>query len=195
MLVREISDNRQALDQERTFKNAMRRLAGGVVVITAGRGEDISGMTVTSFSSLSAEPPAVVVSINRQSSSWPLIQRYCSFAANILGGDQIGIARQFTSQSGLNGPDRFHGAPWIVGETGTPLLADAPATFDCRLEGTIDYNSHVLLIASVLGVRLASETTGGLTYWSGQYRYVGDGLPGSDLTPERVPTARALREF
>ena len=55
---------------ERQFRSVMRRLAGGVAVITAGRGEDITGMTVTSLTSLSASPPRLLVSINRQASSF-----------------------------------------------------------------------------------------------------------------------------
>ncbi|MFX6861586.1 flavin reductase family protein, partial [Acinetobacter baumannii] len=55
------------------FRSAMRSLAGGVSVITAGRGNDLSGMTVTSVSSLSVEPATLIVSINRKASSWPLL--------------------------------------------------------------------------------------------------------------------------
>ncbi|HEV7834506.1 MAG TPA: flavin reductase family protein, partial [Caballeronia sp.] len=58
------------------FRSAMRHLAGGVSVITVGRGKDITGMTVTSVSSLSVDPPALIVSINRDSSSWPLLKRH-----------------------------------------------------------------------------------------------------------------------
>ena len=60
---------------EHQFRSLMRRLAGGVAVITAGRGEDITGMTVTSLTSLSATPPRVLVSINRQASSFAPIER------------------------------------------------------------------------------------------------------------------------
>ena len=61
------------------FRNAMRQLTGGVSVITAGKGRDISGMTVTSVSSLSVDPPSLIVSLNRESSSWPLVKRYGFF--------------------------------------------------------------------------------------------------------------------
>jgi Flavin reductase like domain len=58
------------------FRSAMRHLTGGVSVITAGRREDFTGMTVTSVLSLSVDPPTLLVSINRGSSSWPLLKRY-----------------------------------------------------------------------------------------------------------------------
>jgi flavin reductase (DIM6/NTAB) family NADH-FMN oxidoreductase RutF len=82
------------------FRNAMRQLTGGVSVITAGRGRDISGMTVTSVSSLSVEPPRLIVSLNRESSSWPLVKRYGFFGVNILTSDQIDIAERLPARAG-----------------------------------------------------------------------------------------------
>ncbi|MFU0448799.1 flavin reductase family protein, partial [Pseudocitrobacter faecalis] len=73
---------------ERQFRLIMRRLAGGVCIITAGLGEDITGMTVTSLTSLSAAPPRLLVSINRQASSFAPIARHRLFGVNILGSDQ-----------------------------------------------------------------------------------------------------------
>ena len=78
----------------------MRRLTGGVSVITAGRGKDITGMTVTSVSSLSVDPPALIVSVNRAASSWPLLRRYGVFGVNILTADQLDIAERFSGKDG-----------------------------------------------------------------------------------------------
>src|ERR1700719_1825856 len=85
------------------FRSAMRHLPGGVSVITVGRGKDITGMTVTSVSSLSVDPPTLIVSINRESSSWPLLQRDGVFGVNILTSDQVEIAERFTGKGGLKG--------------------------------------------------------------------------------------------
>src|SRR5437016_8558790 len=85
------------------FRIAMRQLTGGVSVITAGRGQDITGMTVTSVASLSADPPSLIVSINRSASSWPLITRDGFFGVNILSADQLDIAERFTGKNGLKG--------------------------------------------------------------------------------------------
>src|ERR1700716_4763610 len=99
---------------EQQFRSVMRRLAGGVSIITAGRGDDITGMTVTSLTSLSATPPRLLVSINRQASSFPLIERYRTFGVNILGSDQQTLADRF-SNGRLKGKQRFEGAAWTVG--------------------------------------------------------------------------------
>jgi flavin reductase (DIM6/NTAB) family NADH-FMN oxidoreductase RutF len=73
---------------ERQFRSVMRRVAGSVSIITAGRDDDITGMTVTSLTSLSANPPRLLVSINRQASSFALIERYRLFGISILNADQ-----------------------------------------------------------------------------------------------------------
>lgn len=96
------------------FRGAMRHLTGGVSVITVGRGGDISGMTVTSVSSLAVDPPSLIVGINRSSSSWPLLKSYGFFGVNILNADQLDIAERFTGKDGLKGVDRFAGAEWSV---------------------------------------------------------------------------------
>src|SRR6187200_172388 len=102
-IVRSVSINAEVTSGD--FRSAMRRLTGGVSVITAGRGKDISGMTVTSVSSLSVDPPALIVSVNRNASSWPLVQRYGFFGVNILTSDQIDVAERFAGKDGLKGAE------------------------------------------------------------------------------------------
>ena len=82
------------------FRGAMRHLAGGVSVITVGRGKDITGMTVTSVSSLSVDPPTLIVSVNREASSWPLLKRHGFFGVNILTADQLDVAERFAGKDG-----------------------------------------------------------------------------------------------
>jgi flavin reductase (DIM6/NTAB) family NADH-FMN oxidoreductase RutF len=89
------------IDREVTsgdFRGAMRHLTGGVSVITAGRDDDIAGMTVTSVSSLSVDPPTLIVSINRGASSWPLLKRHGFFGVNILTADQLDVAERFSGK-------------------------------------------------------------------------------------------------
>ena len=100
-VIRHFAIDRQVNSND--FRGAMRQLTGGVSVITAGHGSDISGMTVTSVSSLSVDPPALIVSINRSASSWPLLKRYGCFGVNTLTADQIDIAERFTGKDGLKG--------------------------------------------------------------------------------------------
>lgn len=150
------------------FRNAMRRLTGGVSVITAGRGRDISGMTVTSVSSLSVEPPTLIVSVNRSASSWPLIQRHGFFGVSILNADQFEVAERFTGKGGLKGAERFAGAEWFTRASGVPLLSSALAAFECEVEEIIQRHSHAIVIGRVLDVQV-SPRSAALAYWQGQY--------------------------
>ena len=176
------------------FRNAMRQLTGGVSVITAGRGREISGMTVTSVSSLSVDPPALIVSINREASSWPLVKRYGFFGVNILTADQVDIAERFTGKGGLKGADRFIGDQWTTGPSGVPLLASALAAIDCEVEDIVERHSHAIVIGRVLDVTV-SPRTAALAYWQGQYVAIDRDEDALKLAEVSVPKPRAWRKI
>jgi flavin reductase (DIM6/NTAB) family NADH-FMN oxidoreductase RutF len=150
------------------FRAAMRQLPGGVSVITAGAGGDVSGMTVTSLSALSADPSSLIVSINRASSSWPLLKRHRFFGVNILSADQVDIAERFTGRDGLKGAERFAGAAWIERPSGARLLGGALAAIECEAEDIIERHSHAIVIGRVLHIEL-SRREAALAYWHGDY--------------------------
>jgi flavin reductase (DIM6/NTAB) family NADH-FMN oxidoreductase RutF len=174
------------------FRNAMRQLTGGVSVITAGKGRDISGMTVTSVSSLSVEPASLIVSLNRESSSWPLVKRFGFFGVNILTSDQIDIAERFTGKSGLKGADRFAGAQWTTRASGVPLLADALAAIDCEVEDVVERHSHAIVIGRVLDVAVSARTAA-LAYWQGRYVAIDQDEDAAKLAEVSVPAPRIAR--
>jgi flavin reductase (DIM6/NTAB) family NADH-FMN oxidoreductase RutF len=176
------------------FRNAMRQLTGGVSVITAGRGRDISGMTVTSVSSLSVDPPALIVSINREASSWPLVKRYGFFGVNILNADQVDIAERFTGKGGLKGADRFIGGQWTTGPSGVPLLASALAAIDCEVEDIVERHSHAIIIGRVLDVAV-SPRTAALAYWQGQYVAIDRDEDSLRLAEVSVPKPHGTRKI
>jgi flavin reductase (DIM6/NTAB) family NADH-FMN oxidoreductase RutF len=176
------------------FRNAMRQLTGGVSVITAGKGRDISGMTVTSVSSLSVDPPSLIVSLNREASSWPLVKRYGFFGVNILTSDQIDIAERFTGKGGLKGADRFTGARWTTRASGVPLLADALAAIDCEVEDVVERHSHVIVIGRVLDVAVSARTAS-LAYWQGRYVAIDQDEDAVKLAEVSVPARYTGRKF
>ena len=155
------------------FRQAMRRLAGGVGLITVGSGDDRAGLTATSVTSLSAEPPRLLVCINRNSSAWPLLAEYRSFGVNLLDAGQQDLADRFAGRGGEKGPARFSGARWKSLVTGTPLLEDALASFDCTVEEIIERHSHAIVIGRIEAVDLG-HWSDPLLYWSGVYRTTRD---------------------
>jgi flavin reductase (DIM6/NTAB) family NADH-FMN oxidoreductase RutF len=174
------------------FRGAMRHLMGGVSVITVGRGRDITGMTVTSVSSLSVDPPTLIVSINRESSSWPLLKRHGFFGVNILTADQIDIAERFAGKGGLKGVARFAGAQWIARVSGALLLDGALAAIDCEVEDIVERHSHALVIGRVLDIQ-ASTRTAALAYWQGQYVAIDQNEDAIRLAEVSVPASRGFR--
>ncbi|MBN9059188.1 flavin reductase family protein [Kaistia nematophila] len=163
------SDRFQAGVETAAFKNSMRFLAGAVSVITVGQGQDLTGFTATSVSSLSADHPSIIVSLNRASSSWPAIQRYQSFCVNVLADDQQHVADNFAGRGGLKGADRYEGASWQKLVTGSLGLVGALTVLDCELEEAIERHSHSILIGSVRAITTTAEAQP-LLYWHGGYR-------------------------
>jgi flavin reductase (DIM6/NTAB) family NADH-FMN oxidoreductase RutF len=174
---------------ERQFRSVMRRLPGGVSIITAGTGDEISGMTVTSLTSLSANPPRLMVSINRQASSYALIARHRVFGVNILGSDQLATADRFCDIS-LKGKQRFEGAEWSTGLSGVPLLGQSLATVECQVEEIIERHSHGIIVGRLLSFDL-SRRVSGLVYWNGHYVEIDHDADLDLLAEVSIPLAHA----
>jgi flavin reductase (DIM6/NTAB) family NADH-FMN oxidoreductase RutF len=185
-------DDKVSADEFRKseFRKSMRHLAGGVSVITVGRGNDITGMTVTSVASLSVDPPTLIVSINRESSSWPLLQRDGFFGVNILNADQQEIAERFTGKDGLKGGDRFAGAQWVTRASGVPLLVDALAALDCEVEDIVERHSHAIVIGRVKDMQVSSRSAA-LAYWQGQYIAIDQNEDAVRLAEVSLPNGQA----
>jgi flavin reductase (DIM6/NTAB) family NADH-FMN oxidoreductase RutF len=150
------------------FREAMRQLAGGVSVVTTGRGRLRTGLTATSVTSLSAEPPSLLVCINKASSALLTLRQTNSFAVNILAQDQQEIADRFAGRSGVFGAARYHGAEWSHLATGTPVLDGALANLDCQIENISEWHSHAIVIGRVVAIRTAAGESP-LVYWRGGY--------------------------
>ena len=149
-----------------SFKQAMRRHAGGVCIVTCRDGSEINGMAVTSATSFSMAPPSVLVCLNETASLLPLVQRAGAFGLTILATHHADVARAFSRKP--SGAARFDRGSWRTDPETQPWLADALANMSCRVEKTVAYGTHVALIGRITGVRLA-EDGASLVYRDGQY--------------------------
>lgn len=156
-----------------TFRHAMRAIVGNCSVLTVGQGADATGLVVTSAVSLSAEPPMVLVCINRSSSAHPLLTRYPFFGLSSLAAEQQAVAERFSGRSGAQGPARYDGAEWETAVTGARLLKGSAAAFDCEVEDLIDKATHTIVVGHVRATRITADV-GALTYWHGAYRPLTD---------------------
>ena len=149
------------------LKLAMRNMAGGVSVVTAGTGDNRNGATVTSATALSMDPPTMIVSINRSSSIWPVIDRFNHFCINILSAEQQDVASRFSGVGGLKGAERYADAEWFTLESGAAALKGSLAAIDCAVEDVIERHSHTIVIGRVLSVERGEGQP--LIYHNGQY--------------------------
>ncbi|MDX7951389.1 flavin reductase family protein [Lichenihabitans sp. Uapishka_5] len=152
-----------------SLKDAMRRLAGGVVVITAGIGPERTGLTATSAVSLSMDPPTMLIAVNRASSSWPVIAGRRHFCVNVLHADQTDVAARFAGIGGARGPDRYAGAEWITMGSGAQGLKGALAIIDCDVEEVIERHSHAIVLGTVRDVQGELGSGEGLVYAHGRF--------------------------
>lgn len=148
-------------------KRALRTLAGGVSIVTAGTGEDRTGATVTSATGLSMDPPTMIVNINKGSSTWPAIQRHGHFCVNILADGQQAIANRFAGIGGIKGTARYEGAEWTTLVSGAPVLVNALSAIDCEVEEIIERHSHAIILGRAVAV-LSSDGES-LIYQNGGY--------------------------
>lgn len=126
-----------------TFRQALSRHPAGVAVVTL-RGP--AGLTVTSFSSASLDPPLVSFYIGHGSSSWPLVSTAAQFAVNLLGTGQQETATRFARK----GADRFGPRTrWEPGPGGLPLLADATTHLICAVHALVTVGDHELVVGQV----------------------------------------------
>jgi flavin reductase (DIM6/NTAB) family NADH-FMN oxidoreductase RutF len=154
------------------FLRAMRELVGGVAIISAGAGSDRTGLTATSVSALSAEPPRLLVCINQTSSTWAALQENPRFGVNLLAEGHRALADRFAGRDGVKSAARYEGTLWDTLVTGAPILADALAALDCEVEETISRHSHVIVLGRVKAVRIRRDAAA-LVYWRGDYDQMG----------------------
>jgi flavin reductase (DIM6/NTAB) family NADH-FMN oxidoreductase RutF len=154
------------------FRVAMRELAGAVSVISCGMGGRRTGFTATSVASLCLEPPTLIVCVNRSSSSWPALRESRRFGVNVLSASHRDLAHRFAGVSGADGSARYEGGEWIAQRSGTALLSDALAAFDCWIEDIVERRSHAIIIGRVEAMRRRGGG-GALVYWRGDYDQLG----------------------
>ena len=155
------------------FRQALGGFATGVTVITT-RGEDhLFGMTANAFSSVSLDPPLVLVCVIKGTTGAQVIEQNGMFAVNILGSHQEPISRYFASKDRPRGLEAFKEIPHATAATGCPIIEGAAGFLDCRLHAAHDAGDHVIFIGEV--VALAHEPdVEPLVFHGGRYRVVTD---------------------
>lgn len=133
---------------EYLFRQAMSRFATGVTVVTSAFEEQLAGLTVSSFASLSLHPPLVLVCVGEQASSCRVISKAGQFAVNILSEGQEHLSRLFASVD----VEKFVPDTYIISERGLPLLKGVLATVECHVVNTFLGGDHLIFVGEVMAV-------------------------------------------
>lgn len=146
------------------FRRALGNFATGVTIITAqnAQGEKV-GVTANSFNSVSLDPPLILWSIDKNSSSFPVFKQATHFAVNILSGSQIDLSNKFARRN----IDKFKGTSYQLGAGQAPLLDHCSAVFECDRYQVIEGGDHWIIIGKVVNFR--DEGRSPLVYHQGAY--------------------------
>ena len=152
---------------EDAFREALRGWASGVTVVTARSGDQVHGMTVSAFSSVSADPPLVLVCANRASTTHGVIEEGGVFAVNILASHQQDVSNIFASSKDED--SRLQRVSWTEGTTGAPLIDEAVVSLECNVTSSHREGSHTIYVGRVEAAHSTDDGTP-LLYYDGAYR-------------------------
>jgi flavin reductase (DIM6/NTAB) family NADH-FMN oxidoreductase RutF len=156
-----------SLVSQEQLRQAMRHWTTGVGVTTSAFDGLQHGMTVSSFTSLSLEPPLVMVSLGKSTRTHDLVLDSGVFAVTVLSSQQQEISDRFAGRiKGVT--DRFVGVETFTMETGSPLIQGGLAYFDCRVTATHDAGTHKVFIGEVVAVE-EGEQGEPLVYFDREY--------------------------
>jgi flavin reductase (DIM6/NTAB) family NADH-FMN oxidoreductase RutF len=162
------------------FRAALRHFASGVTVVTTRDPEGRPcGLTASAFTSVSLEPPLVLVCVDRTATAHPAFESHGWFAVNVLGSGQAQLSRQFAASGG----DKFVGVAFHEGRRGLPILDDVVAALECRIVHRYVGGDHTIFVGEVE----EAAVTGGppLVYYGGGYHALrlDRAGPGDPLAP------------
>jgi len=156
----------------RRFRNALGQFPTGVVVATARTAAgDLIGMTMSSFNSVSLDPPLILFSVHRQAASFPAWLAVERYAINILNEEQERLSNQFARTQG----DKWDGITPLTGDTGVPMLANAAVVLECEAYARHDGGDHDIFVGRVVALHEHGVHRGRpLVFFEGRYRQLAD---------------------
>jgi len=154
----------------RRFRNALGQFPTGVTIITTvtATGERL-GMTISSFNSLSLDPPLVLFSIGRSAKSFAAWQKATHYAINVLSEGEEELSNQFARPLG----EKWAGQSITTGRTGMPLLPNAATIFECEAHARHDGGDHEIFVGHVIELHENLAQHGNpLVFFGGKYRKI-----------------------
>ena len=150
------------------FRRALGHFASGVTVVTSRCEDGLQrGITVSAFSSLSLDPPLILICIDKKASLHDHLKEGRHFAVNILAEDQELVSRRFASKDA----DRFEGLGYREGDTGAALINGVLAAIECRITHEYPGGDHTIVVGEVIATHVSEGRP--LAYFRGGYVLLG----------------------
>jgi len=153
-------------DLQAGLKKVMRSYPQGVCVATTAAPGAPAGITVSSFISVSLEPPLVLFSIAKSSGLHDVYKGAKAFAINFLADDQKSVSDRFAGRTAVR--DRFEGIGFTKGSTGSPIISGARAVLECKAWQVYEGGDHSIVVGEVVSARTLNAKRP-LVYYSQQY--------------------------
>lgn len=160
------------------FRSGMALLGGACTIITAQHNGERAGLTATAVCSVSAEPPRLLVCVNRNVWAHDLICASGTLGVNVLAPRHESLARRFAGMvGGVTGSERFLEGDWTTGDAGAPLLRDALVHFECTVAEATASGTHSLFLCDVRAVNAHQANQSALMYFN--RHFISAALPAS----------------
>lgn len=140
------------------FLMSMRAIPGTVAIIASTDETHATGMAATAWSSLSADPPTVLVCVNQSASVHGVIGRAGAFSLNVVPVGHEETVAIFSAQRGLEGRDRFNPDHWTQGAHGMPVLDDAVVSYECNVVARHDHHTHSIFVGEIQSIGRKPDT-------------------------------------
>jgi flavin reductase (DIM6/NTAB) family NADH-FMN oxidoreductase RutF len=150
------------------FRFAMRRLAGGVSIISGAGPDGPLGVTATAVTSLTAEPPSVLCCLNRSLELETAVKQTGRFGVNMLRADHHDLAKRFAGMHGVRGSAKFEQGDWTILPSDVPALFDSLVTFDCRVDDIVEVGTHSVFVGLITQAHFG-ESGDPLVYCDGAF--------------------------
>ena len=156
--------------QEVELREVMRRWVTGVAILTSGSREVRHGMTVSSLTSISVQPPLVAITMSNSTRTKHLVDETEFFAINLLSEGQQALADRFAGRMS-DSEDRFHDLQIFYGECGAPMLTEAAAWLECKVVHKYEMPETTLYVGEVLNAHKAEDRPP-LVYFNRDYHRI-----------------------
>jgi len=149
------------------YLKRMRNVPGAVAIIGTALKGVRGGLAATAWSSLSADPPSMLVCVNQSASAHDMIVGSGVFTINQLASSHDETVAIFSNRRGLQGDNRFLADEWMTGSTGAPVLTSAVTAFECRVVKHVIHETHSIFIGQVEAIFVHDADCDPVSYFDG----------------------------